>query len=85
MSLTQTKDFETVAGSMRMTGGTFTGTGTSGDLRTGLTRTAFLFLQPDSTTSPTEQCTINETLPAVDPVTIGFTSGVTGRWWAVGW
>jgi len=86
MSLTQTKDFETVVGSMRITGGTFTGTDTTGDLRTGLTRTAFLFIQPDSTIEPLEQCTVNEALPAVDPITIGFTTGgVCGRWFAAGW
>ena len=87
MALTQTKTFETVVGSMRMIGGTFTegAAGTSGDLRTGLTRTALLFLTPNSNTSPTEQCTVNTTLPAVDPITIGYTASVDGYWLAVGW
>lgn len=86
MSLTQTKDFETVVGSMRMIGGTFLGSGTSGDLRTGLVRTAFIYLQPSNAISPTEQCTVNKSLPAVDPITVGFTTGgIAGRWVAVGW
>ena len=86
MSLTQTKVMDNAVGSMRMTGGTFTGSGTSGDLYTGLQKVAFVYLQPTSTVSPAEQCTINETLPATDPVTIGFTTGgVTGYWIGVGW
>jgi hypothetical protein len=86
MSLTQTRNFETVVGSMRMIGGTFTGADTTGDLRTGLQKTAFIYLQPTSAVSPTEQCTINTALPAADPITIGFTTGgVTGYWLAIGW
>jgi len=86
MALTaQTRTIDCPVGSMRMIGGTFTGSGTTGDLVTGLSRTAFLLLQPTSAVSPTEQCTINESLPAVDPITIGFkTGGVTGYWLAFG-
>lgn len=86
MALTaQTKNFEAIPGSMRVVGGTFTATGTSGDLKTGLTRTAFLYLQPTGGT-PADQCTVNTVLPAVDPVTIGFTTGgISGNWLAVGW
>jgi len=89
MALTaQTRTIDCPVGSMRMIGGTFTGSGTSGDLVTGLSRTAFLLLQPStaSANSTLEQATVNESLPAVDPITIGFTTGgITGYWLVFGW
>jgi hypothetical protein len=86
MAVTQTKKLDNAVGSMRMTAGTFTGSGTSGSLYTGLQKTAFVYLQPTSAVSPAEQCTVNTTLPAVDPITIGFTTGgVAGYWFAIGW
>ena len=87
MALTQTQTIDAAVGSMRMRAGSFTegASGTSGSLYTGLQKVAFLYLQANSNTSPTEQCTVNTALPAVDPITIGYTASVDGYWVAWGY
>jgi hypothetical protein len=86
MAFSFTKTQENPMGGMRMTCGTFTGTGVAaGNIYTGLQKVVFMYLQANNTASPTEQCSLSTTLPSVDPIGIVMTNGVCGYWWAVGW
>lgn len=76
----------TVFGDMRVTYGTFNGSGvTTGNIDTGLTEVLFISVNAGGSSVVADSVTINETLPvAGDAVTIIFTSGKTGYWIAFG-
>ena len=86
MALTFTKDFEGVAGDLRITSGTFTNAGGSsgGDIYTGLHQIQGMILQHNSSAVVADQPVLNETFPMHDPVTIVTTADADGYWWAWG-
>jgi hypothetical protein len=75
-----------VWGAKCMTYGTWTaGAVTTGEIDTHLHLCEFLFLQPNSNTSPTEQCELTTTLPAAgSSIGIQITSNVDGYFLAIG-
>jgi len=75
-----------VWGSKSVTWGTWTaGAVTTGEINTRLHSCELLFLQPNSNTSPTEQCELTTALPAAgSSIGIQITSNVDGYWLAIG-
>lgn len=86
MAFTYTCDGETVDGNKRIRWGTFTASAAeeTGDIYTGLQRVDMIRLTPVGSAVAAEECAVNETLPAYDPITIVMTAGVDGLWWAEG-
>lgn len=85
MAFSFTKDSESAAGDLRVTGGTYTNSSsTGGDIYTGLQKVEGLILQQKSNAVVASQPVVNETFPKVDPVTIVTASNVSGYWFAWG-
>lgn len=86
MAFAFTKDAEYVAGSTRITKGTFTSTGgsTGGDIYTGLQKVYGMKLQQKGTAVVASDPAVNETLPVSDPVTIVTAANAAGYWMAFG-
>lgn len=87
MAFAFTKDYEGVTGDMRITGGTYTssGSGTGGDIYTGLQQTQGLVLQQNDSSVVASQAVVNETFPKTDPITIVTVANGTGYWFAFGY
>ena len=85
MAFSFTKDFEGVAGDLRVSSGTFTNsTSTGGDIYVGLHKVQGIMLQQKSDAVVADQPAVNETFPCADPVTIVTTNNAAGYWWAFG-
>ena len=84
MAMTSAQLGESVFGNKRVTWGKWTGTGTTVEIKTGLTHTEFIKLQLKGANAVTEEAVINETLPCTCDVTAIFTSNIAGYWWAFG-
>jgi len=87
MAFSFTKDNESVAGDIRVTGGTFTNAGgsTGGDIRTGMGKTQGMILQQKGSAVIASQAVVNETFPLGDPLTIVTASDTSGYWLAFGY
>jgi hypothetical protein len=83
MAITSTLVGRDVWGSKGMTYGTFSGSGTGGDVNTYLHTCEQLLLTP--TTAAAKQCGITTTLPAAGAaITIIVDTSVDGYWMAIG-
>ena len=75
-------------GNGKIISGTYTSDGgsTGGEIKTGLERVQFIFLQPSSTAVVANQPAVNETMPLEKgDVTIVTTANETGTWAAMGY
>jgi hypothetical protein len=86
MAFSSTLSGKTVFGNKRVTWGSYNGAGvTTGDLDTGLSVCENLQLTGAGSSVVADAPTVNETLPvAGSAVTLIFTSGTTGYWYAIG-
>ena len=87
MAITTVISEKWFAGSKAYTRGTFTTAGgnTGGNMNVGLHKVDFISFTPDASTSPTEQCQVDETLPYDgSAITVVVTDGVDGYWMAFG-
>jgi hypothetical protein len=88
MAFSFTKNYEGVAGDLRVSSGTFTNTAGSvgGSIYTGLQQIQGILLQEKSNAVVATQAVVNETFPKVDPVKIvtEAVNNVCGYWWAFG-
>ncbi len=86
MAFTFAKQYEEVAGDLRITGGTFTNAGgsTGGDIYTGLQKAEGMFLQHKGSAVVATFPVVNEVFPKVDPITIVTAADKSGWWIAFG-
>jgi hypothetical protein len=86
MAFTSVVSGQTVFGNLRVTYGTFDGSGvTTGDIDTGLGTVFTMAVNAGGSSVVADSVTINETFPlAGSAITIIFTSGKAGTWIAFG-
>lgn len=84
MAMTSVKLGESVFGNKRVTWGSWSGTGTTVEIKTGLAHTEFIGLQMKDSSAVADEPAVNETLPKAGDITVVMTSGKSGYWWAFG-
>lgn len=87
MAFAFTKTFDTVVGSKRIHGGTYTSTGgsTGGNIYTGLGKVDSFTLTQKGAAVVATKAVVNETLPLADPITIVTVANGAGYWKAIGY
>jgi len=84
MALTSAQVGESVFGNKKVTWGKWTGTGTTVEVKTGLTHVEHFALQLAGSAAIAKQGVVNETLPHAGDISVIVDTNAQGYWFAFG-